>query len=166
MLAFFQIKNSRSVQLVYFESNMMSKLDVVTCAEVHFQVKIREGVKKKPRCSSYIYNIFTKYLWMILFNCSIMITGSHLRKHLSSHQLFVVKILIFQVLKILMFFIIVTCFHCYVKKHVLNFMCHHRNFLVIPSISCFIPKSKQPLLGATTHDFLKLKIVYLKTVFS
>ena len=95
MFAFFEIKNSHSMQLFHFESNMMSKLDFFTYDEVHFQVKIREGVKKKPRCSSYIYNIFTKYLWMILFNCNIMITGSHLRKHLSSHQLFVVKILIF-----------------------------------------------------------------------
>ena len=83
------------MQLVHFESNMMSKLNFFTYEEVHFQVKIREGVKKKPRCSSYIYNIFTKYLWIILFNCNIMITDSHLRKHLSSHQLFVVKILIF-----------------------------------------------------------------------
>ena len=44
-------------------------------------------------------------------------------------------------------------------------MCHHRNFLVIPSFSCFTPKSEQPLLDATTHDFLKLEVVYLKTLF-
>ena len=62
-----------------------------TYEAVHFMVKIRDGIKSKARFTSCIYNIFTNYLWRSLFSCNVLITGSHLCKHLRHHQLLVVS---------------------------------------------------------------------------
>ena len=53
-------------------TKLVSKL--VKNEEIHFKVKIREDVKKE-RCSSYVYNIFTKYLCRSSFSCNFMITS-------------------------------------------------------------------------------------------